>query len=287
MNLLAQCRQPEWVWPETPEDWQIEHHLLPPAGKVVENARHVAWSRSHQHSHPYREILLCLRGTGTYRLKSRLLEYGPGTAFFIERDIPHDIDYPAGTTDADHLWIPLAPGRFNVNLITLRGGKPVNQISHRILLTTEGLGIDPAVAWPSPGRAEQISVSRLRLHLLALTCVLVTAIAESFEKGGDGRDTTSFQSEIINVVSKHILVGCGRGDTIEGLARLAGYSKYHFVRIFKEHMMCTVHEYINQCRWEKTMELIQQGWTKKSIGEYLGFSSPSSFCRWFRLQHQE
>jgi AraC-like DNA-binding protein len=90
--------------------------------------------------------------------------------------------------------------------------------------------------------------------------------------------------EIIATVRAHLEETAGRGDTVESLARLAGYSKYHFLRLFKQHTGHTIHAYVDICRHAKMSTLEDQGLTRRRIAEELGFSSASAFLRWRRLR---
>ena len=72
--------------------------------------------------------------------------------------------------------------------------------------------------------------------------------------------------------------------TLDDISARAGFSRYHFARIFKENTGLTLIEYINARRCDTACFLLRE--TKKTIGEICsecGFENPSyfakSFCR--------
>lgn len=70
--------------------------------------------------------------------------------------------------------------------------------------------------------------------------------------------------------------------TLEELSAKAGFSKYHFTRIFKENTGFTVIEHINAIRCENARHLLRE--TQKPISEICfecGFDSPSYFAKAF------
>jgi AraC-like DNA-binding protein len=91
---------------------------------------------------------------------------------------------------------------------------------------------------------------------------------------------------VVRTVQRHIDAIHGREVTVQSVARLAGYSPYHFLRLFKRHAGCTVHEYVNRARRRRVGELLARGWSQKAIGADLGFSGPASFSRWWKRQRQ-
>ncbi len=71
--------------------------------------------------------------------------------------------------------------------------------------------------------------------------------------------------------------------SLDEIARVSGFSRYHFTRIFKQCMNMTFHEYLNHKRIVKAEELLST--TGQSITEIAlnsGFSSISAFNRTFK-----
>lgn len=71
--------------------------------------------------------------------------------------------------------------------------------------------------------------------------------------------------------------------TVEGLASMAGFSRYHFIRVFKRQTGFTPYEYIINTRMSNARYLLKNtALTVKEICFSAGFSGESSFCSTFR-----
>ena len=71
--------------------------------------------------------------------------------------------------------------------------------------------------------------------------------------------------------------------SIEALAGIVGFSKYHFARAFKQSEGLTPHDYLLQCRVRRAQELLAN--TDLSLAEIAlasGFSDQSHCARRFR-----
>jgi len=89
-------------------------------------------------------------------------------------------------------------------------------------------------------------------------------------------------AEVVGAVQAHLRSTAGRGDHLESLADMAGYSKFHFLRVFKQETGMTVQAFINAARATRVAELQANGASVGAIAQELGFASASSFRRWWR-----
>jgi AraC-like DNA-binding protein len=69
---------------------------------------------------------------------------------------------------------------------------------------------------------------------------------------------------------------------LDNIADEAYFSKYHFIRQFKNTYRNTPHQYLISVRIEKAMELLQAGIPVTDACYEVGFESLSSFSRLFR-----
>ncbi len=68
--------------------------------------------------------------------------------------------------------------------------------------------------------------------------------------------------------------------SLEGVASQAGFSKYHFSRLFKQYTDSTFYKYLNQKRIEFAKTLLQDpGVSVTEVAFKSGFSSLSAFLR--------
>jgi AraC-like DNA-binding protein len=97
-------------------------------------------------------------------------------------------------------------------------------------------------------------------------------------------DSVKRREKVVDAIKEHIQESAGAGVSLDRLAVISGYSKYHFLRMFKDRTGTTVHEYVNQCRMAKCRELLSEGARKSEISDILGFSSPATFSRWLHAR---
>lgn len=89
--------------------------------------------------------------------------------------------------------------------------------------------------------------------------------------------------QICNYINEH----CTEDLTLDDVAKLAGFSKYHFSRLFKQFSNVTFYKYLNQKRISYAEILLADA--SNSITEVAlrsGFSSLSAFIRMFKLIKQ-
>lgn len=269
-----------------PDKWRW---VLPFGQKTVSPLRRpspkrVCWSQQHAHSHRHAEFMLALRGGGRYGVGKHLYPCVPGTAFFFAPDIPHDDGYQPNEEDAAHLWISVLRHCFVTFTVSLRKGRRLN--GARQLLMPESVGLSPSVLSQIEQPAE---VSPAIAPYLRCRAVLQIVVAKIVEQGFHSEDAVSdleqLHQKTIIAVQQHIRDTTGKGLTLEHLALLAGYSKYHFARLFKHYTGQTTLDFINQCRCEKVREMLAQRCSHKKIGAALGFSCPATFSRWLHKQN--
>lgn len=270
------------LWPVllTPEVWRAVSSVCPPEAAPVAAPRHEAWMAEHSHSHPHREMLFVLQGTGHLGHCGQVYPLAPGTVFLFEPGEPHDLEWPPWAPDADHLWFGFMGDYCFARVLTVRAGVLGRASDLSELLTPGETGL-AGYRLPPPEQAQDYPPAWRRLALLSMLGSLVSLLVKrSYDREAD--DASTFQARVIRTVQDHIAETAGREASLDSLARLAGYSKYHFLRLFKAHTGLTVHQYVDECRWRRTALMLEQGWHHRDIAEALGFSCLAAFSRWLR-----
>lgn len=91
------------------------------------------------------------------------------------------------------------------------------------------------------------------------------------------------RSEIMRVI-RHIDEHLGQPLDLDGLAQVAGLSKYHFIRVFSHQMGNTPHQYLRQRRVDQARRLLQTtDLSVAEIVEQVGYRDISSFIAHFRM----
>jgi len=270
-----------------PERWRlVSLHALPDVAPVSRpNAARLQWTRRHAHGHPNPEFLLVLSGRGHHGYDGKLYPTRPGTAFFFDSLEQHDLGYPRSAPDAEYLWCSLLADRVFAFVLSVRHGRWSPSGRKRCMLFPAEAGIAPLAFLHQPDDQDALPPEWRRHRLLAaLHAIAVKVVEKGYEEVGSRSDRDEFQRQVIEAVKQHIDETAGRGLSLAGLARIAGYSKFHFLRLFKHHTGHTALEYINQARRERVREMLSDGRSHKEIGAALGFSCPAAFSRWYRQQ---
>ena len=84
-------------------------------------------------------------------------------------------------------------------------------------------------------------------------------------------------------ICDYITAHCTENLTVDELAVIAGFSKFHFIRLFKQFTNVTCYEYLIQKRIELAERLlIEPNLTITQVALQSGFGSLSSFNRVFK-----
>lgn len=92
----------------------------------------------------------------------------------------------------------------------------------------------------------------------------------------------SVHNEKLEMVLTYINTNICEELNIDELAKIMFLSRYHFMRVFKENVGCTVHDYIRQRRLLNASRLIREGMDSSAAAEKSGFGDYSSFYRAFK-----
>ena len=86
-------------------------------------------------------------------------------------------------------------------------------------------------------------------------------------------------------ICEYIDAHCTEDLTLDEIAKIAGFSKYHFSRLFKQFTNNTFYKYLNQKRIELALILLAD--PEISVTETAmqsGFANPSTFIRVFKAE---
>lgn len=224
---------------------------------------------------------MVLAGIGFYGVGHDLIKFRPGNIFFFEADQAHQNGYPPFAPDCTHLWISLISHHAGARIITSRRGKMTIPGELKYFKSYAEIGVWPDRCWPAEIPSDlPPGLYHARL-LSALSIVLADIIQTGFSRPHDNQHAAIIK-QTMRAIQNHIWETGGRGASLDNLARIAGFSKYHFSRLFKKTTGQSVHSFVNTARINKCRELLQARAAKKQIAERLGFSCPAAFSRWFR-----
>lgn len=237
----------------------------------------LAWHRRHQDSHMRREALLILSGKMVQSLNGDYYQAVPNTLFLFDHHEKHDRGYYS-SAQGRHLWIFLAPDVLVCNLTSCRQGS--YRFTHRYFCKNLDLIRRLENAWDDCSRQD-----RWELSLAELNALFSFVFAECYRAFSDPEQSEENEyqmphmQEIMQMIKRYLRENCGRNSGIDTLARLAGCSRQHFLRLFQTYTGMRVKEYVDMVRREKYDQLKNVA-TVKSIAWELGFSSSAAFLHW-------
>jgi len=242
---------------------------------AIDDPRHARWLRENPHAHAHPEILMVVGGGGYHAHGERIFSCRPGSAFFFAPFDTHDAEPAPHLPDVRQLWFALHGSRATARMIEVMSGSWRREWALVLPASQDAVGQWRRACEPAPEAVR-------RLRLLAVAQLLVVTLVEAGDQVAQGSDQRGFQQAVVAAICDHIEETVGRDDDLGSLARLAGYSKYHFARLFKRETGMTVLEYIDTCRLTRAREMVTAGSTYAEIAEAVGFSSPQSFSRWYQ-----
>ncbi|HYF51358.1 MAG TPA: AraC family transcriptional regulator [Planctomycetota bacterium] len=254
-----------------PQHWRLVSTFLP------RDVRPVKRPGSHAaHAHPHQEFLIVLSGRGTYAHGKRVYPTRSGTIFFFDRNEPHDNGYSPDNQEAIHLWIMIVEDRAFARFTRIDDGRFSTYFDVVLLPHDTGVDLQRAITDARQLAADSPGLARMRL--LGTAAALCVRIVEAASQSAP---RVSLQEQAIDAIKQHIAHTAGAGVSLDQLARISGFSKFHFLRLFKRHTGQTVHAYINTRRRQVVNDLRRQAVSHKEISARLGFSCPAAFSRWW------
>lgn len=259
-----------------PHRWKLlaSPRAVPPCTPTDGTRRR--WSRQHGHSHGHIELLVVLEGHSYFGWRGQVYPLRPGHIVLLRPGEEHDTGYPRSSGRGVHLWISMLQDHYVVHCVELWGkGEGFRPIGER-LLGPEETGVLPSCLARQTAGANVDDIRLKGVLMLLLAAVAERGLAPPSARGG-------FQRDVVIAIQEHIRQTAGRQADLANLARIAGYSKYHFLRVFRRQTGQTPQEFIDTCRRARARELLGQGFSKRAVSEALGFSHPSSYRRWERI----
>lgn len=270
----------------SPEKWKLAAPFMPdevetvPAGQVPERDKKQLGGHSH------RELLVPLGGDYIYGFNEKFYHCVPGMIFFIDSGISHEALYTSCASRLTHMWFVVERDKLLGNYLMINNGRIEFCNRLKVLFRDFDPDVNIYEMWDAvkSGELDVRTFFGRRKLLFALNYLFLRLIeADAVQES----DIGEYQREMIESSKAHIRKSFKRGVNIEQLARVAGYSKFHFLRLFKKYAGFTVYEYVNLCRVNEVELMLQDDCTQKEIAYELGFSSPAAFSNWRRKMQRQ
>ncbi len=261
--------------------WKIACSQLPIGTPQLSTEQHDKWLKKNVDKHPNREILLALKGNSLNSLNGTSYLCSPGSLFLFDKFEAHDHAYSSMNENIDHLWLHLIEGKIVARIASIRNNR-LDYSGHDLIIENNNLVSLMVELWDSLKNSTFSDDLKRKKLVSIISLFMVELVERDLNYGNTVGRAKTYQAQTIDMIKEHIVNTSGKSLTIDKLARIAGYSKFHFLRLFKQHSGKSIHEFINTVRVSKVKNMLTSGYSKKEIAEELGFSCASSFSYWFR-----
>ncbi len=257
--------------------WRIASKLFAPELAEVDDPARLAWSRLHAESHPAIEMMLALEGSVPYGFEDRLYRVEAGDWMVFLQGDRHDAGYGGGPgEDFCHGWFHLSAQLLSLHIVRRAEGK-LNSVGRLVICRDASF-----VRWAYAElcRLREVEPELKRVYLTGVLSCLGSRMFEELAAPPAGDDAAAGRVRVIRLIEHQVAIRHGVSVQVEKFARMAGYSEFHFLRLFKSVTGRTFKEYAEECRESRFRELTRKNLNQKELAAELGFSSASAFCHW-------
>lgn len=266
----------------SPAQWRLIGSALPIEARPERQAAYSRWAESHLERHAHREILFCLEGETYEHFNGQDYRCRPGSVFLFDAYEAHAVNYPRDGRAFTHLWIMILATDVTASVYGQRAGAS-GELQRTPMVLAQAERDWLIRCWQQVRQPpDWMSPALSRAALLAAVAALVFRAVDSWRSAPLDGDGARRRREIVAAVRRHIASHLAEANDLETLARLSGYSKFHFTRLFKACTGQTVHAYVDDCRRMRAATLLGEGLSCKAIAGQLGFASAAAFSNWRR-----
>ena len=254
---------------DLPPEWKMKFAKDIPARNVKLTPQERNWLECHDHFHGYREILAVISGQALLRLDGRLVRITRGEFLAIDPWVRHTSGHLPDES-AVFWWCILDPGYFRC-LFWRR-----NRIDSYQIMRSEEEFVRMLNQTFSEKKAEPVA-AELQHFIAALICRFIRKMPEHdpYSQGSLHQETAV--EKVLAWLENLPVLKC----SVNEASSLAGYSRPHFQRLFRQYTGRSFHDYLQVRRVEKLHALRSLGnIAKKEIAAQLGFASTAALNHW-------
>jgi AraC-like DNA-binding protein len=264
------------------EEWKL--YLEPPPynptadeGKK-EGLPYAQWYRENREYHSWPELYFVMGGTELFGWGDRICQLPSYSIALISPYTSHAYLFPGGKRRAHNIWLSLGSPR--ASLMYYLKDREDSQLP---LMTSCPIqeGVFPLIM----DDLNRVNTSETRNHPLIkdkLRHLILAGLIQGTEQLNTEKNSADTPLSTVEQIKSFLEAHPGTSYSLQELATLAGYSKYHFHRMFKKQTGNTPAEYLRKRRISWAYELLKRGYSCKAAALEMGFSDPSAFSRWFK-----
>lgn len=250
------------------------HAMLSGCGFNLERSHDYCWNGLERGPIEFAIWQYTISGQGKLECDGKLYSLNPGDSMIIHIPQEHCYFLPS---DSDH-WEFLY---LNIN------GSELMRLWREI-----GQRVGPVANFAETSPTVELACNIYKLHIggkivsphmassLAYQFVM-TMLDELMPGGRYVEKTPAFINKVTNYAINHL----HESLAVEDLAEIAGYSRFHFSRIFKEWYGTGPSTFLHDMRMKRAVRLLQtERRTITEISDRCGFVDTSYFCKVFRKE---
>ncbi|MFA6716899.1 MAG: AraC family transcriptional regulator [Victivallaceae bacterium] len=211
-------------------------------------------------------------GRGALRFKDKIYSVNPGEAMLLTVPEDHCYYFPADSDCWEFIFITMH-GREAMRLF--------RELRQRCGVVAEfnraSAPVQKAISICRQSRNNEID-SQYTASALAYDFLM--SLINDVRPSGQGESRPpEFISRVYDYCLKHI----DKPVSVNDMAKCAGYSRYHFTRLFKQYMGNSPQYFMNELRIRMAVRFLQtEQLSIKEIAQRCGFDDVSYFCKIFR-----
>lgn len=258
-----------------PKD-QTERYLV----KMVHVGRRVGAQK--QHTHRYAELMIVLEGQAIDLIDGQEHYVQTGDVYVLYPGILHEqreakgyryaifkFDREAFLTEADVLRG--LPG-FHL-LFSMKSGSALRAVADdATLAAVEPLARMMEQEMESASQESEAVVRHLFMATVAILCRNCQPSLPSLR----------LYRQVIAQALGYMETHYAETVSLDDLAKITGYSRRHFTRLFRENMCCSAMDYLTELRLNAACRLLKQNEPLTAVAASCGFSDAAALCHAFR-----
>ena len=213
-----------------------------------------------------------LKGRGELKFKNEIYSVNPGDAMLLTVPEDHCYYFPQNSDSWEFIFVTIY-GRETMRLF-------------RQLQKQTGVIARFEIDSPPVQKAFSIYQKNEKNEIKnqyvasALSYDFLMSLIDYLQPAGRGKNSPP---EFINRVNEYCLKNIDKPVRVTDMAKCAGYSRYHFTRLFKAYTGSSPQYFMNELRIRMAVRLLQtEQLSIKEIAQRCGFEDISYFCKIFR-----
>lgn len=251
------------------------HSMLVSSGHQLTRQKSYCWDGTKRGSREMVVWQYTIGGRGSLRFQGREYTTEPGEAMLVKIPEEHCYYFDEANSHWEFYYVTLNGSELVRIILELRKrlGTPI--VRHQPGSETVRLAREIYREGQEGLPEDPFSASSMGYRF-------VMELVREFLPSGWGAEIPSF----IDKVRDYCLMHVDRELTVDELATVAGYSRYHFIRQFHKYYGMSPMEFVADLKMRLAVRLLQtEKLTVKEVADRCGFSSASYFCKVFLKHH--